>query len=287
MKITKAVIPAAGLGTRFLPVTKAVPKEMLPIVDKPTLQYIIEELVNSGIKDILIITGRGKEAIADHFDHIFELEASLKERDKSDLLAKIDGLVEMANIHFVRQPEPLGLGHAIGFARYHVGNEPFVVVLGDDIVDAERPVVKQMLEAYEEHRGCILGVQRVPWDSVHKYGILNADNISENVYKVFDLEEKPAREVAASNLAILGRYIFPPEIFSIIDRTPRGRGGEIQITDSIRLLNKQQPVYAYEFSGRRFDVGQQVGFLQANLHYALKRPDLKEKMMEYIHQLRE
>lgn len=287
MKITKAVIPAAGMGTRFLPVTKAIPKEMLPVVDKPTLQYLVEELVESGIKDILIITSRGKEAIADHFDHNIELETTLKERGKKELLARVEELVEMASIHFIRQPEPLGLGHAIGFARHHVGDEPFVVVLGDDLVDAEKPVIRQMMEVYEEHRGCILGVQRVPWDSVHNYGILNAEEIGEGIYKVFDLEEKPAREVAASNLAILGRYIFPPEIFKIIDRTPRGRGGEIQITDSIRLLNKQQPVYAYEFEGRRFDVGQHYGFIQANLHYALKRPELRSKILEYIRKLDE
>jgi UTP--glucose-1-phosphate uridylyltransferase len=282
MKVKKAVIPAAGLGTRFLPATKAMPKEMLPIVDKPTIQYIIEEAVASGIEEILIITGRNKKSIEDHFDKAIELELNLEKGGKQDLLDMVNGITDMVNIHYVRQKEPKGLGHAISCAKTFVGNEPFAVMLGDDIVDSEEPCLKQLINAYEKYNSTILGVQEVKKENVNKYGIVKGGQISANTYKVEDLIEKPRVEEAPSNVAILGRYIITPEIFNILENTKPGKGGEIQLTDALKTLIGKEDMYAYIFEGRRHDVGDKLGFLQATVEYALKREDLKEEFGEYL-----
>lgn len=282
MKVKKAIIPAAGLGTRFLPATKAVPKEMLPIVDKPTIQYIIEEAVASGIEEILIITGRNKKPIEDHFDKAIELELNLEKGGKQDLLELVHESTNLANIHYIRQKEPKGLGHAISCAKAFVGNEPFAVMLGDDIVDSEVPCLKQLIEAYEEKNATILGVQEVKRENVNKYGIVKGTEISNRVYTVEDLVEKPKVEEAPSNVAILGRYIITPEIFNILEQTKPGKGGEIQLTDALKTLISKEEMYAYVFEGRRHDVGDKLGFLQATVEYALKREDLKEDFKEYL-----
>jgi len=282
-KVRKAVIPAAGLGTRFLPATKAQPKEMLPIVDKPALQYIIEEAVSSGIEEILIITGRNKKSIEDHFDRSIELELALKIRGKSDILREVRKISEMANIYYIRQKEPKGLGHAIYCAESFIGDEPFAVLLGDDIIDNDKnPCLKQMLEIYNKYNTSILGVQKVSQEDVSKYGILKGKNIEENVYKVEDLIEKPSADEAPSNIAILGRYIITPEILNILKETKPGKGGEIQLTDALKDLAKKEPVYAYEFEGKRYDVGDKQGFLQANIEFALKREELRDEFLEYL-----
>jgi UTP--glucose-1-phosphate uridylyltransferase len=282
MKVKKAIIPAAGLGTRFLPATKAMPKEMLPIVDKPTIQYIIEEAVASGIEEILIITGRNKKPIEDHFDKAIELELNLEKGGKQDLLDIVNQSTDMANIHYIRQKEPKGLGHAISCAKAFVGNEPFAVMLGDDIVDSEVPCLKQLIDAFEEKQASILGVQEVKRENVNKYGIVKGAQISDRVYKVEDLVEKPKVEEAPSNVAILGRYIITPEIFNILENTKPGKGGEIQLTDALKTLISQEDMYAYVFEGRRHDVGDKQGFLQATVEYALKRDDLKDEFKEYL-----
>lgn len=282
MKVKKAIIPAAGLGTRFLPATKAVPKEMLPIVDKPTIQYIIEEAIASGIEEILIITGRNKKPIEDHFDKAIELELNLEKGGKQDLLELVHESTNLANIHYIRQKEPKGLGHAISCAKAFVGNEPFAVMLGDDIVDSEVPCLKQLIEAYEEKNATILGVQEVKRENVNKYGIVKGTEISNRVYTVEDLVEKPKVEEAPSNVAILGRYIITPEIFNILEQTKPGKGGEIQLTDALKTLISKEEMYAYVFEGRRHDVGDKLGFLQATVEYALKREDLKEDFKEYL-----
>ncbi|WP_291576421.1 UTP--glucose-1-phosphate uridylyltransferase GalU [Clostridium sp. UBA4548] len=282
MKVKKAIIPAAGLGTRFLPATKAVPKEMLPIVDKPTIQYIIEEAVASGIEEILIITGRNKKPIEDHFDKAIELELNLEKGGKQDLLELVHESTNLANIHYIRQKEPKGLGHAISCAKAFVGNEPFAVMLGDDIVDSEVPCLKQLIEAYEEKNATILGVQEVKRENVNKYGIVKGTEISNRVYTVEDLVEKPKVEEAPSNVAILGRYIITPEIFNILEQTKPGKGGEIQLTDALKTLISKEEMYAYVFEGRRHDVGDKLGFLQATVEYAFKREDLKEDFKEYL-----
>lgn len=282
MKVKKAVIPAAGLGTRFLPATKAMPKEMLPIVDKPTIQYIIEEAVASGIEEILIITGRNKKSIEDHFDKAIELELNLEKGGKQDLLDMVNGITDMVNIHYVRQKEPKGLGHAISCAKTFVGNEPFAVMLGDDIVDSKVPCLKQLINAYEKYNSTIIGVQEVKKENVDKYGIVKGAQISANTYKVEDLIEKPRVEEAPSNVAILGRYIITPEIFNILENTKPGKGGEIQLTDALKTLIGKEDMYAYIFEGRRHDVGDKLGFLQATVEYALKREDLKEEFEEYL-----
>ncbi|WP_017414071.1 UTP--glucose-1-phosphate uridylyltransferase GalU [Clostridium tunisiense] len=282
MKVKKAIIPAAGLGTRFLPATKAVPKEMLPIVDKPTIQYIIEEAVASGIEEILIITGRNKKPIEDHFDKAIELELNLEKGGKQDLLELVHESTNLANIHYIRQKEPKGLGHAISCAKAFVGNEPFAVMLGDDIVDSEVPCLKQLIEAYEEKNATILGVQEVKRENVNKYGIVKGTEISNRMYTVEDLVEKPKVEEAPSNVAILGRYIITPEIFNILEQTKPGKGGEIQLTDALKTLISKEEMYAYVFEGRRHDVGDKLGFLQATVEYALKREDLKEDFKEYL-----
>lgn len=285
MKVKKAVIPAAGLGTRFLPATKAMPKEMLPIVDTPTIQYIIEEAVKSGIEDILIITGRTKRAIEDHFDKAYELEAELEKGGKKELLEISQSITNMANIHYVRQKEARGLGHAIHCAKAFVGNEPFAVLLGDDIVTADTPCLKQMLDMYEKYHSTILGVQTVPDEAVHKYGIVAGQQISDRVYRVSDLVEKPKKEVAPSNVAILGRYIISPSIFECIEQTQAGVGGEIQLTDALKRLLTKEDVYAYDFIGRRYDVGDKMGFLQATVEFALKRDDVRDDFMAYLKDL--
>lgn len=282
MKVRKAVIPAAGLGTRFLPATKAIPKEMLPIVDKPTIQYIVEEVIASGIEDVLIVTGRNKGSIEEHFDRAIELENNLEKNNKEDLLEIVRNISKMINIHTVRQKEPLGLGHAIYCARSFVGNEPFAVLLGDDVVDSRKPCLKQMLEVYEELNSTIIGVQPVAWENVNKYGIVSGEKINEKTYKVNDLMEKPDENIAPTNIAILGRYIITPKIFEILKNTQKGVGGEIQLTDGLKELCNIEEVYAYIFEGRRYDVGDKLGFLEATVEYALKREDLKDSFKNFL-----
>lgn len=282
MKVRKAIIPAAGLGTRFLPATKAQPKEMLPIVDKPTLQYIIEEAVESGIEEILIITGRNKKSIEDHFDKSIELEIELETKGKYDLLDEVRKISDMVNIHYIRQKEPKGLGHAIHCAKSFIGNEPFAVLLGDDIVYAERPCLKQMIEAYDEYKTSILGVQEVAQEDVCKYGIVDGMHIEGRIYRVKGLEEKPTIEDAPSNIAILGRYIISPAIFEILEHTQPGKGGEIQLTDALKELAQREAMYAYSFEGRRYDVGDKQGYLEATVEFALRRPDLRDEFLKYL-----
>ena len=282
MKVRKAVIPAAGLGTRFLPATKAQPKEMLPIVDKPTIQYIVEEAVASGIEEILIITGRNKRAIEDHFDKSVELEDELENNHKEELLELVKKISNMVDIHYIRQKEPKGLGHAIGRARTFVGNEPFAVMLGDDIVDSTVPCLKQLIDCYNEYKTTILGVQPVNKEDVCKYGIIDGLKVEDRVYKVKNMVEKPKVEEAPTNIAILGRYIITPNIFEIIENTKPGKGGEIQLTDALKELSNTEAVYSYCFEGKRYDVGDKFGFLQANIDYALKREDLKENLLAYF-----
>lgn len=282
MKVRKAIIPAAGLGTRFLPATKAQPKEMLPIVDKPTIQYIVEEAIASGIESIIIVTGRNKRAIEDHFDKSIELEMELQKRHNDDLLHLIEDISNLVDIHYIRQKEPKGLGHAIYCARTFIGNEPFAVLLGDDIVDAETPCLKQMLDVFNEYQTTVLGVQEVDRKNVNKYGIISAKLIEDRVYKVKDLVEKPNQEDAPSNIAILGRYIITPKIFDLLEKTLPGAGGEIQLTDALRELSKREAMYAYNFIGKRYDVGNKQGFLEATVEFALKRPDLNVEFREYL-----
>ena len=274
--IKKAIIPAAGLGTRFLPATKAQAKEMLPIVDKPTLQYIIEEAIESGIEEILIVTGRNKKSIEDHFDRSVELELELEQKGKTAMLEMVQDISNMVNIHYIRQKEPKGLGHAIHCAKSFIGNEPFAVLLGDDIVDASIPCLKQMIDAYDEYKTTVLGVQEVAKENVDKYGILDVKHIEDRVYKVKDMVEKPAVEEAPSNIAILGRYIITPEIFNILENQAPGKGGEIQLTDALQTLATKEAIYAYNFEGRRYDVGDKLGFLEATVDFALKRPELRD-----------
>lgn len=281
-KVRKAVIPAAGLGTRFLPATKAQPKEMLPIVDKPTLQYIIEEAVASGIEEILIITGRNKKSIEDHFDKSVELELELENKGKTELLEIVQNISNMINIHYIRQKEPRGLGDAIYCARHFIGDEPFAVMLGDDIVDNKVPCLKQLMDAYDEYRTTILGVQKVAKEDTNKYGIIDAKFIENRVYKVKDLVEKPDSDKAPSNIAILGRYIITPEIFEILSDLPPGKGDEIQLTDALKELSKKEAMYAYDFEGRRYDVGDKLGFLEATVDFALKRDELKDGFLDYL-----
>ena len=282
--VKKAVIPAAGLGTRFLPATKAQPKEMLPIVDKPTLQYIIEEAVASGVEEILIITGRNKKSIEDHFDKSVELELELENKGKTELLEIVRNISNMVNIHYIRQKEPKGLGDAIYCARYFIGDEPFAVMLGDDIVDNEggKPCLKQLIDAYEKYETTILGVQEVSKEDTDKYGIVDGTKVAEDVYKVKDLVEKPEPEKAPSNVAILGRYIITPEIFDILSELPPGKNSEIQLTDALEKLSEKKDMYAYVFEGKRYDLGDKHGFLQATVDFALKRPDLRDGFLEYI-----
>ena len=285
-RIKKAVIPAAGLGTRFLPATKAQPKEMLPIVDKPAIQYIVEEAVQSGIEDILIITGRNKRAIEDHFDRSVELELALEEKKDRELLNLVRNISGLANIHYIRQKEPKGLGHAIYCAKTFINNEPFAVLLGDDIVDSKtKPCLQQLIDIYNEYGTSIIGVQEVPKADVSKYGIVSGKMVDERLYKVNNLVEKPSIEDAPSNIAILGRYIIEPEIFEILEHTKPGAGGAIQLTDALKELSTKQDIYAYIFEGRRHDIGNKLGFLQATVEFALKREDLKDAFIAYLRHL--
>jgi UTP--glucose-1-phosphate uridylyltransferase len=285
LKVCKAVIPAAGLSTRLLPATKAQPKEMLPIVDKPTIQYIVEEAIKSGIEDILIVTGRGKRAIEDHFDKSYELEEELKKKGKNDLLEIVQDISNLVNIHYIRQKEPKGLGHAIYCTKTFIGNEPFAVLLGDDIIDSEEPCLKQMLEVYEKYQSTIIGVQPVPDDDICKYGIIDCVKESERIYKVNDLVEKPNRDAAPSNIAILGRYIISPRIFEFLENAQPGKNDEIQLTDALKKLAEFENVYAYNFIGDRYDVGNKMGYLKAMVELALKREDLKDEFLAYLKKL--
>ncbi|WHX89896.1 UTP--glucose-1-phosphate uridylyltransferase GalU [Peribacillus simplex] len=285
-KVRKAIIPAAGLGTRFLPATKAMPKEMLPIVDKPTIQYIIEEAVASGIEDIIIVTGKGKRAIEDHFDNAFELENNLMEKNKFELLEKVQAPSKV-DIHYIRQKEPKGLGHAVWCARKFIGNEPFAVLLGDDIVQAETPCLKQLMNEYDKTLSSVIGVQTVPEEETHRYGIVDPSNQNGRRYEVTNFVEKPAKGTAPSNLAIMGRYIFTPEIFMFLEKQELGAGGEIQLTDAIQKLNEIQRVFAYDFEGKRFDVGEKLGFIQTTIEFALDDITLKDEVLEFIENLLE
>lgn len=283
--VKKAVIPAAGLGTRFLPATKSTPKEMLPLVDKPTVQYIVEEAVASGIEEILIITGRTKRAIEDHFDKSYELEAELEKHNKTELLEEVQKISNMVNVQYIRQKEALGLGHAILCAKTFVGAEPFAVLLGDDVVDNDPPCLKQMIEVYEKEGASVLGVQTVAESEVSKYGIVDGEKIGDRLYSVRSMVEKPPREKAPSNVAILGRYIITPEIFTLLEKTAPGAGGEIQLTDALCALAKQEKMVAYDFIGRRYDVGNRMGFLEATVELALKRDDLREPFSAYLKEI--
>lgn len=285
-RIRKAVFPAAGLGTRFLPATKASPKEMLPLVDKPLIQYVVEEAVASGIESVIIVTGRGKSAIEDHFDISFELEHLLEERGKAKELAATRSISEMARVSYVRQREALGLGHAILQARDLVGDEPFAVMLSDDIVDAEVPALRQMLDVYEKYDAPVLGTMQVEGEAISRFGVIDADEVSEGVYKIKDMVEKPPFKEAPSDLAIIGRYILTPDIFEEIERTRPGAGGEIQITDAMRALLKRRPFYAVRFDGTRHDAGDKLGFLIATVEFALKRPDLAPEFARYLRSLK-
>jgi UTP--glucose-1-phosphate uridylyltransferase len=283
MKIRKAIIPAAGLGTRFLPATKAQPKEMLPIVDKPAIQYIVEEAVASGIEDVIIVTGRNKRAIEDHFDKSIELERVLEAKPAYELLRVVQEVSNLVDVYYVRQKEPLGLGHAVYTARKFIANEPFALLLGDDIIQSDPPCLKRMIDLYEQQETSVIAVQEVPWSDVDKYGIvsLRADGFIE------DLVEKPAVGSAPSNLAIIGRYIIEPQIFDILENQQPGRGGEIQLTDALRVLNLQRRMITYKQEGRRFDVGDKLGYIEATVEMALARPDLGPGVRDYIRRLAE
>lgn len=285
-KIRKAIIPAAGLGTRFLPATKAQPKEMLPIVDKPTIQYIVEEAIKSGIEDIIIVTGRNKRAIENHFDRSVELETFLEKKSKGELLDLVQDIAEMADIYYVRQKEALGLGHAIFSARKFIGDEPFAVLLGDDIIYSEVPALKQMINQYERYGASIVGVQEIPLQDTSKYGIVDGEKFADRLYRAKNMVEKPSPEEAPeTHLAIMGRYILNPEIFDILSTLPAGKGGEIQLTDAIKELGLYQDIHAYEFEGRRYDVGDKLGFVEATIEYALRRGDLAEELMTFLRNL--
>ncbi|WP_100009963.1 UTP--glucose-1-phosphate uridylyltransferase GalU [Lentibacillus sediminis] len=281
MSVKKAIIPAAGLGTRFLPATKAMPKEMLPIVDKPTIEYIVEEAIDSGIEDIIIVTGKGKRAIEDHFDHSFELEESLIRKEKFELLERTRKSANL-DIHYIRQKSPKGLGHAIWSARKFIGNEPFAVLLGDDIVQNEKPCLKQLMDEYEEINSSIIAVQQVAESETHRYGIIDPAVSSGSRYEVSRFVEKPPKGTAPSNLAIIGRYILTPEVFRFLDDQEIGAGGEIQLTDAIEKLNKTQKVYAYEFEGKRYDVGEKLDFIKTTIDMALTREDLRKPLLDYL-----
>lgn len=284
-RVKKAIIPAAGLGTRFLPATKAMPKEMLPIVDKPTIQYIVEEAIESGIEDIIIVTGKGKRAIEDHFDMAFELEQNLMEKGKIDLLREVRKSSNMVDIHYIRQKEPRGLGHAVWCARKFIGDEPFAVLLGDDIVQAETPCLKQLIEQYEEAGASVIGVQTVPDSDTHRYGIVDPITKTGRRYSVNQFVEKPAKGTAPSNLAIMGRYILTPEIFMFLEQQELGAGGEIQLTDAIQKLNEIQRVFAYDFEGKRYDVGEKIGFVKTTLEFAMQNPELRVELLPFLEEM--
>lgn len=282
LPVRKAVIPAAGLGTRFLPATKASPKEMLPLVDKPLIQYTVEEAVASGIEDIIIITGRGKRAIEDHFDRSLELEENLKGTGKSQILHQMRQISNLANFCYVRQPEALGLGHAVLCAQHLIGNEPFAVILGDEIIDAEIPALAQLISVYRKHQGAVLGVQTIPRQDVSRYGIVTPKRLAKGLHRVQDMVEKPSPADAPSTLAVVGRYVLPPQIFSILRKTAPGKNGEIQLTDALKELAKKSPMFAQEIKGQRHDAGDKLGFLVATVEFALKNPSLGADFREYI-----
>lgn len=286
-KIRKAIIPAAGLGTRFLPATKAMPKEMLPIVDRPTIEYIIEEAVEAGIEDIIIVTGKGKRSIEDHFDRVPELEKNLEEKGKWDLLEKVNYSSNLANIHYIRQKEPKGLGHAVWCARHFIGDEPFAVLLGDDIVRNDVPCIKQMIDVHYETYSSVIGVQEVPENDTHRYGIIDPLSNEGRLYQVKNFVEKPNPGSAPSNLAIIGRYILTPEIFRFLEEQEVGAGGEVQLTDAIQKLNKIQRVFAYDFEGRRYDVGEKIGFVTTTIEFALQREDLHDDIVAFMKKMLE
>lgn len=286
--VRKAVFPAAGLGTRFLPATKAQPKEMLPLVDKPIIQYGVEEAVASGVDNIILVTGRGKNAIEDHFDVSVELETFLEARGKTDLLAEIRKISNLINVAYVRQGDPLGLGHAVLVASEFVGDEPFAVVLGDDVIDADPPALRQMIEVFRQVEGPVLAVERVPREEISSYGVIDIDRTEPGVrglYKIRDLIEKPSRAEAPSDLAIIGRYILTPDIFDALRATATDRTGEIQLTNGLRRLLRDRPIYAYEIQGVRHDTGNKLGYLRAVVYFALRRPDLAEPFRQYLHSL--
>ncbi|OGP15152.1 MAG: UTP--glucose-1-phosphate uridylyltransferase [Deltaproteobacteria bacterium GWA2_55_10] len=285
MKIKKAVFPAAGFGTRFLPATKAIPKEMLPLVDKPLIQYGVEEAKSSGLSEIIIVTGMGKTAIEDHFDTSFELEKLLQERGKTELLRMIENVSGMVHFAYTRQKKPLGLGHAIGITRNLINNEPFAVFLGDDIIDSEVPVMRQMMEVHKRFGTTVLAVQKVPKSQAHLYGVIKGQKIGDGIYRVLDLVEKPQSN-PPSNLAIIGRYILSPGIFNALEETKPGKGGEIQLTDALRILLRTQEIYALEFEGTRYDAGDKLGFLKANVSLALKRPELRAEFRKFLKDLK-
>jgi UTP--glucose-1-phosphate uridylyltransferase len=283
MNVRKAVFPAAGLGTRFLPATKAQPKEMLPIVDKPTIQYVVEEAVASGLTEMIIVTGRGKRAIEDHFDAAFELEYYLNDRGKVEELAQIKTISEMASVCYVRQKEPLGLGHAILCARSLVGDEPFGVFLGDDIVGgATTPCMRQLLDVFERYGGPVIAVERAPRERIHQYGVIAGRPLGGNVFRITDLVEKPRAEDAPSDLAVIGRYVLTPDLFDLLAETTPDRRGEIQLTDGLRRLSERRPMYALVFEGKRYDTGDKLGFLKATVEFALARPDLADEFRAYL-----
>jgi len=285
--IRKAVFPAAGLGTRFLPATKAQPKEMLPLVDKPIIQYVIEEAVASGLTSIIIVTGRGKNAIEDHFDVSYELEKLLEERGKTDLLEQVRSISSMINVSYVRQGETMGLGHAVLMAKDLVGDEPFAVMLGDDIIDSTVPCMKQMIGVFGRHGGPVIAVQRVPKDEIAAYGVIDGTpEEGDRVYRIRDMVEKPRAEDAPSDLAIIGRYILTPDIFAALEETPRDAGGEIQLTNGLRFLKQKRALFGYRFEGIRHDAGNKLGFLKATVEFALKRPDLGGPFREYLKSLK-
>ena len=283
--ISKAVIPAAGLGTRLLPATKSQPKEMLPIVDRPAIQYVVEEAIDSGIRDLLIITGRGKRSLEDHFDRSVELESFLMAKADNDMLAVLREIADGADFFYIRQREPKGLGHAVSCARRHVANEPFAVMLGDDIFVSEPPALAQMIDFYERQPGIIIAIQEVPAAQTRLYGIVSGEAVSDTVFRVNDLVEKPDVDKAPSNLAIVGRYIFPPQIFEALDQTAADSRGEIQLTDAIRKLTNDVPVYGYRFAGKRYDIGSRLSYLTTNIELALERPDLRDDLLAFLREL--
>jgi UTP--glucose-1-phosphate uridylyltransferase len=283
--VRKAIIPAAGLGTRFLPATKASPKEMLPLVDKPLVQYAVEEAVASGIEDIIIITGRGKRAIEDHFDRSFELEENLKGNGKSQLLEDIRDISRLANFCYVRQPEARGLGHAVLCAQHLIGDEPFAVILGDEVIDAKTPALAQLIRMFDTGNGAVLGVQKVRREDVLHYGIVEAQRIADGLHRIIDLVEKPAPAQAPSRYAVIGRYVLSPDIFPILERTAPGKNREIQLTDALRQLVRESPSYAKEIAGQRYDAGDKLGFLQATVEFALKSPTLGRPFAAYLKQV--
>jgi len=283
--VTKAVIPAAGLGTRFLPATKAQPKEMLPVIDKPAIQYVVEEAVRAGIDDILIITGRGKRSLEDHFDRNFELEYYLEQKGKIHDLGEIQALAEMADIHYVRQGEPLGLGHAVSVARKHVGDNPFVVMLGDDIMDRRSTVLEDMIATYEEHRASVVALSEFPLEEISSYGCVRPEALDEHLVRILDLVEKPAPADAPSNLAVMGRYVFTPQIFDALEHVQPGVGGEIQLTDAIGVLLHDQPVFGWVFGEGRYDIGKKLDYLRATVELAIDREDLGPEFREFLVEL--